>query len=329
MVSSWSDIQGKIKEAYNKIETAYNQIETGAGKVKKEHRILNTAVRIALPNIPIVGQYLKDWYDDAGGEEEDKTKQILQFLKKLEQQSEEQFKRISEDFKINLDVIVSSNIEITQLISKTSTEILEEVHKVRQDTTVIRQDVKEVKEILKTHQAATIQQLTYAKKPETFRGEKPIFIGRQNYIDKIKEYFRISPNYPISIVGIGGMGKSTLAYKTIHQCEEMFDLIIPIYFAELGISLNSFLSSIAKSLNIDEAEFDKLQLEEQKQFLIDTLGKSNTHPLIFADNYETISGVLKDDGWSTSSSSSSSSSLCTSTSTTFVFFLCARFCNKM
>ena len=58
---SWSDAREKIKEAYNKIETAYNEIETGAGKVK-EHRILNTAVRIALPNIPIVGQYLSYIY---------------------------------------------------------------------------------------------------------------------------------------------------------------------------------------------------------------------------------------------------------------------------
>ncbi|MGB8035436.1 MAG: hypothetical protein WCF03_16610, partial [Nitrososphaeraceae archaeon] len=254
---SWSDAREKIKEAYNKIETAYNEIETGAGKVK-EHRILNTAVRIALPNIPIVVQYLLNWYDNAGGEEEDKTKQILQFLKNLQLQSEEQFARISEDLKVNLDAIISSNIEITQLISKRSAEILDEVHKVRQDITLIRQDVKEVKEILKTHQA-TIQ-LTYTKKPVTFHGEKPIFIGRQNYIDKIKEYFRIS-NYPISLISIGGMGKSALAFKAIHQCEEMFDLIIPIYFAELGVSLDSFVSSIAKSLNIDEAEFDKLDLE--------------------------------------------------------------------
>ena len=157
-----------------------------------------------------MGQYLLNWYDNAGGEEEDKTKQILQFLKNLQLQSEEQFARISKDFKVNLDAIISSNIEITQLISKESAEILDKYMKVRQDITLIRQDVKEVKEILKTHQA-TIQ-LTYTKKPSHSMGKSQIFIGRQNYIDKIKEYFRIS-NYPISLISIGGMERVRLHSK--------------------------------------------------------------------------------------------------------------------
>jgi tetratricopeptide (TPR) repeat protein len=150
--------------------------------------------------------------------------------------------------------------------------------------------LKEYKEKpLSTQQAI----ISYHPKPKTFHGEKPIFVGRQNYIEQIKEYFRTS-NDPITIFGMGGMGKSSLAFEAIHQSEDVFDLIIPIYFAEQGISLNSFLSSIAKTLNISLVDFDKLELQDRKQFLIDTLGRSRTHPLIFLDNYETISGVLKD-----------------------------------
>ena len=196
-----------------------------------------------------------DWYDNAGGEEEDKAKQVLEFLKNI-QQSEEQFKRISEDLMMNLDAIISSNIEITQLVSKSSTEMLKQIYKVSQD-------VKEVKEILQTYQS-TIQ-VSDAKKPATFHGEKPIFIGRKNYTDKIKQYFKIS-NYPISLIGIGGIGKSALAFKAIHQCEEMFDLVIPIYFSELGVSLESFISSIARSLNINKVEFDKLEQKSVNSF---------------------------------------------------------------
>lgn len=36
-----------------------------------------------------------------------------------------------------------------------------------------------------------------------------------------------------------------------------------------------------------------MSLEDRQQFLIDTLGKSKKRSLIFADNYETISGILK------------------------------------
>lgn len=78
------------------------------------------------------------------------------------------------------------------------------------------------------------------QKPSAFRGEKRIFIGRQNYIDQIKENFAKS-NDPISIIGLGGMGKSTLAFKAIHQCEDMFDVIIPIYFSVIGSVLNSYI----------------------------------------------------------------------------------------
>src|SRR5687768_6625728 len=67
-------------------------------------------------------------------------------------------------------------------------------------------------------------------KPSRFHGESTkIFVGRKQDIDTIKNYF-IESNDPVSITGEGGIGKSELAYKAIHKCEDMFDLIIPIYF---------------------------------------------------------------------------------------------------
>ena len=129
-------------------------------------------------------------------------------------------------------------------------------------------------------------------KPKTFYGEKRIFIGRQAYIDKIKEYFANS-NDPIAVIGLGGIGKSTLVFKAIHQCEEIFDSIIPLYFSIIGVSFDSFLFSIAKNLNLSAHEFENLTLEEKEQILIDGLVESKNHPLLFLDNYETISGILK------------------------------------
>jgi tetratricopeptide (TPR) repeat protein len=293
-VPPWSGICSKLKEAHDKIESVYIQIETGVGKVK-EHHALDTAVRMALPNIPIMGSYLLAWYNGVKGSEEDKTKEILEFLVSLQQQDEEQFTRISDDFRVNLDAIVNSKMEITELISKASTEILEELHRVGKDTTAIRKDtsetrrsVEEIKEIVKRKER-TIE-IRYAEKPSTFRGEQSIFIGRQTCIEIIKQKLKES-NAPISIIGSGGIGKSALAFKAIHQCEVMFDLIIPIYLQSV-MTITSFLSLIAKSLNLPLDEFNKQDVEERKQILIDTLGTDKLHPLIFLDNYETISGTL-------------------------------------
>jgi hypothetical protein len=52
-----------------------------------------------------------------------------------------------------------------------------------------------------------------------FRGEKKIFVDRQEYINnKIKEYLKASSR--VSIIGPGGSGKSQLAFKAIHEYEK-------------------------------------------------------------------------------------------------------------
>src|SRR5919106_2538514 len=131
MMTSWDEIRGKIKHAHDKIESAYKEyVEPGVGKVK-ERPILNTAVKMSLSLIPIIGPNLRDLYDNIGGgtklEEEDKAKQILEFLGKLEQQNKEQFDRIVEDLKSNSQAIIGAisenKIAITDLISKSSVEI--------------------------------------------------------------------------------------------------------------------------------------------------------------------------------------------------------------
>ena len=109
-MSPWTEIQGKIKDAYNKIEPAYNKVQDSVGRVK-EHKVLNIVVREAIRNIPTVGSYLLEWYDNTGRSEQDKTKQILQFLDNLQQQNEEQFNRISEDLETNIKEIIESRIQ--------------------------------------------------------------------------------------------------------------------------------------------------------------------------------------------------------------------------
>ena len=115
-MTSWDEIKGEIKDAYDKIRLCLQRtcIVSAVDKVK-ERLLLNSAVKTALPLIPIIGPILRNLYDNIGGgttSEEDKAKQILDFLGELEKQSKEQFDRIAKDLGTNRDVIPMQSIKI-------------------------------------------------------------------------------------------------------------------------------------------------------------------------------------------------------------------------
>lgn len=126
-----------------------------------------------------------------------------------------------------------------------------------------------------------------------FKGEKEFFVGRDEYInEKIKNAIK-SPGSRVSIIGPGGSGKSQLAFKAIHQYEKkgIFDSIIPIYFDLNLMPLSQFLSNTAESMGIPIREFDKYDTENRKKIIRNVLSHKR-HPLIYLDNYETISYEL-------------------------------------
>jgi hypothetical protein len=123
-MATWDEIKVQIKHAYDSIRSSYEKYESSVDKVR-ERPILNTAVKMALSNIPIIGPNLRDLYDKIGGRtklEEDKTKQILEFLSKLEQQNKEGFDSVAQYLKTNSQVIIraidENIITITDLIPK-------------------------------------------------------------------------------------------------------------------------------------------------------------------------------------------------------------------
>lgn len=248
MMTSWDEIKGEVKDAYDKIDSAYKEHVLSAVDKVKERPLLNSAVKTALPLIPIIGPILRNLYDNIGGgttSEEDKAKQILDFLGELEKQSKEQFDRIAKDLGTNRDVITDAvnqnKIAITDLISKSSTELLRAIAKVKEDTIKIRDRVGKIQEILEKQGPVGSEPKRNAK-PSTFHGESKIFVGRTQDIDTIKNYF-FESNLPVSIIGEGGIGKSALAYQAMHKCDDIFDLVIPVYFGSF-LTFESFLLEI-------------------------------------------------------------------------------------
>lgn len=140
-----------------------------------------------------------------------------------------------------------------------------------------------------------VNKVRHVKKPIYFRGESKTFVGRQEEIIKIKDLLT-KANAPISIIGEPGIGKSELAYKSIHSCEDIFDYIIPIYF-ETGLSFTNFLSSIIMGLNLDPSTIKindpNTDINIVSDKLLENLADNKT--LILADSYEVISSALNRD----------------------------------
>lgn len=103
------------------------------------------------------------------------------------------------------------------------------------------------------------------------------------------------PSARVCIIGPGGSGKSQLAFRAIHQYEKegLFDLVIPIYFSDVTVLFFSdFLLGLAKVLNIDIREFEKLDVENRKNSIYSYLFQRKSPALLYLDNYESISYLL-------------------------------------
>ena len=160
--------------------------------------------------------------------------------------------------------------------------------------------LEELKQKPVTTSASTVSANNYTissllgQKTSLFRGEKSFFVGRDEYINKIiKEKIQV-PSQRVCIIGPGGSGKSQLAFKAIHKYEKegLFDLVIPVYFSDVStMTFSTFLSNIAKSLfDVNQiGEFENLEIEQQKTVIYNLLSQRKKHPLLFLDNYETIS----------------------------------------
>ncbi len=63
MTTSWDEIRGKIKHAYDEVDSAYKKYVASNADEVKEGALMNTAVKMSLSAIPIIGSNLRDLHE--------------------------------------------------------------------------------------------------------------------------------------------------------------------------------------------------------------------------------------------------------------------------
>ena len=208
------------------------------------------------------------------------------------------FQRICKEFSFNseprktlrdffdyLEEKISSNKKIyDKIILRYSQDTNRKIGTTLEIVLEIKDELKESKNNEK--KAAT----KLSQKPKYFKGTTKHFVGRINEIQGVTSSLERSSK--ISIVGEGGLGKTSLAIEIIHSTENDFELIIPFYFVS-DFSYEHFLLEISKRIGLDSKEFIKNSLDHRLEIVMNELSKQK-RVLILADNYEMIVSKIKD-----------------------------------
>jgi len=248
-MSAWTDINSKLKKAFEYV---------------KQNPILDTAAKSLLQEIPVVGGFLVKLYERAGPSEEDKNQVILKSIEQLIQLNEEQFNKISKELNENRDTIIENIIEnkivVTDLISKSVAQILEEIRTEKAELADKINSVKEAfSEIQIKNNLSREEIMLFTAETEINPGEKDCWINgyftdkeiksgydaRIPLTDKIIE--SVENNYGTIVYGDPYTGKSILLKRI------MLELIQKGYVVLYGdgieiesILLKQLLSSVYK-----------------------------------------------------------------------------------
>jgi tetratricopeptide (TPR) repeat protein len=123
-------------------------------------------------------------------------------------------------------------------------------------------------------------------KPRIFDDERTIFYGREQELNELSQLLS-SEQHIISLVGEGGIGKSALAFKAIHQVENgyVYTIKIPI---DPKMTFSTFLTVMGRGLLIED-ELAKAGDEGTRGQIIRNVLLRANNGILFLDNFESIS----------------------------------------
>jgi WD40 repeat protein/DNA-binding CsgD family transcriptional regulator len=111
------------------------------------------------------------------------------------------------------------------------------------------------------------------------------FCGRQNEIDILKSYIQDKHYRLVAILGLGGIGKTALAYKVVQQLQEQFQYVIWRSLCNCPPVLD-ILADLIKSLSNQPTEELPDNLDNRIDRLIKSLQSSRC--LLILDNFESV-----------------------------------------
>jgi transcriptional regulator with XRE-family HTH domain len=137
------------------------------------------------------------------------------------------------------------------------------------------------KEDIKKHKSA--EDAIYVDWDDAFTID--VFYGREWELNLLKQWIIEEHCRVISIIGLGGIGKSALAVHLMHQIAEEFEIVIWRSLRDL-VSCDHLLISLLQVLAPHTLNLLSENLEERLSLLMDHLRKNKV--LLVLDNLETV-----------------------------------------
>ncbi len=113
------------------------------------NRILDAAAKALLREVPVVGNFLVNLYENTAGEEEGKTRQVIQILENLQKFNQQQFDELVEIIQVNGEIIKSNKESLSRLQNITGS-IVNKLDEIQDLISLLRiegrSDIHEIKE---------------------------------------------------------------------------------------------------------------------------------------------------------------------------------------
>ncbi|KAG8913764.1 hypothetical protein FRC02_005325, partial [Tulasnella sp. 418] len=211
------------------------------------------------------------------------TSRVDSCLKDLERY-EEMRKEVLENRTViqeGQDLLQEGQAKIEAKIEDGQMKIRDEQVRLQNGQAKLQEGLAEIRDVVKDK----INGSTPLSLPSTVMPANPRIFGRQMYINKALQLLLSATSTRVAILGSGGMGKTSVALKTVHDSRiiERFGINRRWVPCEQATSIPLFFELIAKSLGLPPSTSNDRFSE-----IVAALEKSDALQFVLFDNFETI-----------------------------------------